>query len=243
MGNCYLKLHGRLGNQLFQIATAYSYCKKYNKTLYLFTHTPQYNIDMIGNLYSNTIFKKFKYGIATSPVSVINETSHNYVEIPFVDGDVMIQGYYQSHRYFSDVSDEFVNLLCLPDIDYIDQNSVAFHIRRGDYLNISNAGPQCNTDYFNILFEKFKDYTIDVFTDSPDYVKTEFSKFDFNTMNYPELKTLTAIAGYDIVGCSNSSFSWWASFLGKSNKQVYVPSKWMGSGDYIDIYRPDMIKI
>ena len=38
---------------------------------------------------------------------------------------------------------------------------------------------------------------------------------------------------------SNSSFSWWGSYLNNNNNQVYVPSIWFGPNgekNYQDIY-------
>jgi len=46
---------------------------------------------------------------------------------------------------------------------------------------------------------------------------------------------------------SNSSFSWWGSYLNKNiNKKIYCPSIWFGpkgENNYQDIYEDDWVKI
>lgn len=242
MNKCYVKVEGGVGNQLFQIATAYSYCKKYDKMLCIDDSNWTASQGKSPKDYKLTIFKNFLYENSPSNVTQILEESSKYNELSFVEGDISLHGYFQSPKYFNDHLEEFILNLSIPEVrtDFIKNNNVAFHIRRGDYLNYPHIFNIGNT-YFKNQFEKFKDYQINVFTDSPDIVCKEFEDYEFNLIQTSsELNDLALIAKHDIVVCSNSSFSWWGSALG-TPKMVIVPEKWLIDRDCSDVYRNDMI--
>ena len=248
MNDCFVKVGGGLGNQLFQIAAAYSYCKKYNKKLYIDISDWSASQGKNPITYKNSIFKNFEYNLFSTPdVTQIVEEDLNYKELPFYDGNVSLNGYFQSLKYFDDCTSEFINKLHLPSIDisFIQEKNVAFHIRRGDYISFSHIYNVCTTEYFNSQFEKFKDYQINVFTDSPDIVCEEFKNKKFNLIiSNSELEDLTLMSLHTNIVCSNSSFSWWASLLGSKKDSIIVPNRWFNnSQNHYDIYRPDFTKI
>jgi hypothetical protein len=58
-----------------------------------------------------------------------------------------------------------------------------------------------------------------------------------------ELEDLYLLSQMDAIIICNSSFSWWASYLGKQ-KQVIAPKRWFGikgPQDYQDIYNKNWI--
>lgn len=244
MSACYVNVCGGVGNQLFQVAAGYSYCKKYGKDLYI--DILHWNASQGVNPYeySKEILSKFKFRVGVDfNIKPIIEKTTTYKEIPYENVDISLNGYFQSLKYFEEYAEEFKSLLVLPEVNisFIKEKNVAFHIRRGDYLNYQHLYG-LGDNYFRNQFEKFKDYQINVFTDSPEIVLKEFEEFDFNLIQTSsEIKDLTTIAHHDNVVCSNSSFSWWGSFLGKKKDKIIVPDKWITGQDFSDIYRPDMI--
>lgn len=247
MNNCFIKVIGGLGNQLFQVAAAYSYCKKYNKNLYI-DISDWYACQGSNPIkYKDSIFKNFKYHLYSTPETTrINEQNLSYKEFPFYDGDVSLYGYFQSDKYFSEHKQEFINLLNLPTVNnsFIEERNIAFHIRRGDYMANADMYNVCDTDYFNNQFDNFKDYQINVFTDSPDIVYKEFKNKKFNLIiSNSELEDLTLMSSHTNIVCSNSSFSWWASLLGKKKDSIIVPDRWFNNTqNNYDIYRSDFTK-
>jgi hypothetical protein len=248
MNKCYIKLRGRLGNQLFQIAAAYAYCRDYNLDLKINTENFPYDGESASDPYSRTIFKNFNYEIPLSKECEFTEhNAYKYVKIPDPekDKDIHLNGYFQSLKYFQNYADDFKNLLYTPsDIDSMNSDRVAFHIRRGDYLTIENAYKICNTKYFNKCFEIFDGYNIDIFSDSPEYISNEFKGYKFNLhRSRPALDDLILLSKYKNIVCSNSSFSWWGSFLGTNKNKIIVPEYWM-NGEYSrDIHRDEFIKL
>lgn len=243
---CYIDLMGGIANQMFQTATAFSYSKKYDKELILNVsrwHATQGNNPIF---YKDDLFKNFKYSLVPYNTVMYREKNFGYDELPNFEGDINLNGYFQTFKYFQDCKDEFISLLELPDVDISDKSEekpeVGIHIRRGDYMNFSKRLHVCNTEYFKYFFEKYKDCDIKVFTDSKRDVYEEFKEYNFKIIDLnSDIKELTRMSKCDIIVGSNSTFSWWASLLG--NKECYFPSVWFADLPreyYEDIYRDDM---
>jgi hypothetical protein len=240
MSNCHVALVGGLGNQLFQVAAGYAYSRKYDKNLVLDISKWSAHQGRCPNQYQNNIFSNFKYSTYhTRNVIPIHEKRFNYDPLPFMHGDVCLHGYFQSLKYFEEYKDEFINLLNLPDVSI--DGDVAVHIRRGDYLQFANIHLVCGTDYFLHHISKFPEAKVNVFTDSPEYVQAEFGNMNIIKSN-SEIEDLTMMSQHDNIICSNSSFSWWASLLGKEKKKIIVPKIWFHNfEDHHDIYRNEFI--
>lgn len=247
MSACYANVVGGIGNQLFIVAAAYAYAKKHGKDFYINSSGWNGSQGKHANIYKDTIFKNFKYSsYYTRDVIPIMEKRFNFDEPPFHHGSVSFNGYFQSLKYFENCKDEFINLLSLPEVktSFIHEKSVAFHIRRGDYLHFPHIFNVCDTDYFKRLFKNFENYEINVFTDSDLHVLNEFPDEDFRLLKgKDELEDLTIMAKHPNIVCSNSSFSWWASLLGGKKQKIIVPNKWLLGKDCSDIYTEDMIII
>jgi hypothetical protein len=246
MDKCYVNVCGGVGNQLFQIANGFAYSKKYSKELYV--NSSNWNASQ-GNhcdSYKDDLFKNFKYeSPENNRYTILTERNSDFYELPFIDGDVVLEGYFQSLKYFDTDKDEFMSKLCLRKVDtsFIKEKNVAIHIRRGDYLRHSNVHLVCGEKYFTTMFKKFDKYQVNVFTDSPEYVLKEFDPYYFNLIQTSsELNDLTLMSKHDNIVCSNSSFSWWASILGKPKQRVIVPERWYNDRSCLDIYYEGMIK-
>jgi len=241
METVYSNVCGGIGNQLFQVAAAFSYSRLSRKDLKI--DATRWTASQGRNPleYKDSIFKNFEYGEWDGSTE-FTEEGFRYEDIPFIRGDVMLSGYFQSWKYFYDFMEEFIDQLVLPEVrtNFIKEKNVAFHIRRGDYLKFPDIF-DIGQEYFRRQFFNFQDYQINVFTDSPELILKEFDGYDFNLIQTSsELNDLTLISQHDNVVCSNSSFSWWASLLGKEKTKIIVPDKWIKGTDCTDIYRSEM---
>lgn len=240
MSACCIRVIGGLGNQLFMIATAFAYAKRFGKDLIVDDTKWFAGQGNHPNAYKSNIFKNFQFGPTPADHTVVREKRHNYDELPFVEGNVLLAGYFQSLKYFDDYKEEFISLLNTPQFAK-QPGRVAFHIRRGDYVMKAHEHLTCKTNYFESQFERFDPKSVDVFTDSPDYVRSEFSHRDLNIVALEsDTQELALMSGYDTIVCSNSSFSWWASMLGDTKKEIIVPDAWLHGCDFSDIYRQGM---
>jgi len=115
-------------------------------------------------------------------------------------------------------------------------NVTAVQIRGSDYiknsLNSSLFGV-CNRLYYLAAVEtmaaKHQEICpeIDIFTDDPCFV--ESFKFPFQFKLRPKQETLSeflALMQYEYIVISNSTFAWWAAYLGKRHKTVIRPTPW-----------------
>jgi hypothetical protein len=239
MSNCYANVCGGVGNQLFQVAAAYTYAKRYGKDFFIDYSKWHASQGTNPLQYENTIFKNFQYGVGKEFNPELLEEGFGYSPLREIEGDVSLTGYFQSWKYFED---DFKDLIVLPQVrtDFIEEKNVAFHIRRGDYLKFPDIF-DIGQEYFRRQFFNFSEYQINVFTDSPEIVLAEFDGYDFNLIQTSsEINDLTLISQHDNVVCSNSSFSWWASYLGKPKTKIIVPDKWLKGSNCADVYRSDM---
>lgn len=212
------------------------------------------------NMKNEKIIQLFnKINICCSP------TIFEYYPNLKVKNNTYIEGAaFQSWKYFKgydeQIKNEFLvtekmsdkNNEILKDIKLT--NSVCVHIRRGDYTNsfYSSTLQICNYDYYKRAMQyiatKVENPTFYIFSNSHEdheWIKEHY-KFDYNVIyvdldnpDYEELRLMYSCKHFII---SNSSFSWWAQYLSKSEeKEVVAPSKWhLEKGiNTEDIYMPN----
>ena len=178
--------------------------------------------------------------------------------------DGYLEGFWQSWKYSKDIRDKikicfrFVNELTDQNKEYEDMinntESVAVHIRRGDYLKQKDIyGNICTEQYYRKAVETMngliKNPKYYFFSNDLEWVKAKFGKAD----NYVYIEGNPEKRGY-IDMClmskckhqiiANSSFSWWAAFLNDNpNKSVICPDRWVNTKDTPDIYCEDWLLI
>jgi hypothetical protein len=197
-------------------------------------------------------FDKFKFDLIFKPfeVNTINSWKfETYDErIHSLNTNVLLEGYFQSAKYFNNDKD-YISYIYGPNKSYLMQlrsllldygidieNSVAVHVRRGDYLRMrepysnSDTGWALPIQYYrkalNILDKKIKPVFI-----STDY---EFIRYAFGQQAICSPFTdasrdmmLMALCRYKVL--SNSTFAWWGAYLGGiHDKLVIAPKYWMG---------------
>lgn len=187
-----------------------------------------------------------------------------------LNDDVYLSGYWQCEKYFSDIKDELKSKFIWETNSKIEtellaireSNSVAVHIRRGDYLYTHNAtvyGDICTKEYYKKAIEYMRE-KLDApqfffFSNDLRWVKDELvSEYDdefkacchFVTCNgddSPEYDMyLMKECRHNII--ANSSFSWWGAWLGdNTDKIVIAPHRWFNNHDVADQICDDWIKI
>lgn len=246
-------LMGGLGNQMFQIAKAKTEGYIHNTPVYF---KPFSFLPMEGNqtiTYVDNIFRNIDFKENINPQKRIDEISWNYSDLKYdYDTSIMFYGYYQSSKNFKNYSENIKNLF-LPTEEFkqklmtlypliFEKNSVSIHIRRGDYLTVSDILPVIGKSYIDKSLKSIGKYThLFIFTNDKvwaeknlDYDKCTIVS-DLN--DYEDLWAIS-LCNHNIM--SNSSFSWWGTYLNKNkNKKVYIPSIWFGpkgEQNYKDIY-------
>lgn len=197
-----------------------------------------------------------------------HESSLNFDEKVINSDPAYLTGYFQSYRYFKDISDlvrsefTFIDKVkkdpfiesYLQKISSYGKNAVSIHIRRGDYLDNEAAfGNICTENYYQsamkLILEKRPEAHFFVFSNDEPWAKEwASSKGNISVIQgIPEEKGYLAMFLMSRCGShilANSSFSWWAQFLNDaSSKLVVSPSPWFGDRDCHELYMDSFMKV
>lgn len=191
-----------------------------------------------------------------------------YDERVFTDTrNLYLIGYWQTEHYFSSIRNEILKAFAFPSFTPNSQNetlskemqqrrSVAIHIRRGDYLKISNTSGICTIDYYKkaitCIQESSSPELFAIFSDDMDWCMEQFGAIignaDIRFVNWNKGKEsfrdmqLMSLCKHNII--ANSSFSWWGAWLNQNpDKIVIAPSRWMNSEGWSEIIPEDWITI
>jgi hypothetical protein len=252
--SCYVALIGGLGNQMFQIATAYAYCKRHELKLVLAADTG--GIPTRPTYWTSFLANCSLYIGSASPGPVWRELSFSYTEIP--RGASVLQGFFQSSRYFLDSAAD-IRALFTPSeaiqaavkVRYshlLEKPYVVMHVRRGDYFDGANRPIHgiLTPAYYRRAMALFPGASFLVVSDEPDWCKAQPWLSGTEVLEESdECVTLWLMAQFREFIISNSSFSWWAAWLSASTK-VVAPATWFGPGGpprWSDVYEADWIRL
>lgn len=182
-------------------------------------------------------------------VPILREASHDQsfdrrlVEAP---ADCMMFGYFQSPLYFQSISEslrsELKSLIAAAvtapghlGARLASPASVAVHVRRKDYLDLP-IFQVCDSNYYQEAISRMRarlpEARFFIFSDDPDWCRSQFHEADQEVVDLFPASTnplhdlhLMSLASHHII--ANSTYSWWAAWLGeKSGQRVFMPDRW-----------------
>jgi len=185
-------------------------------------------------------------------------TDLKYTQVP---KHCVLEGYFQSEKYFSPIC-QLIKEELTPKAKYpesiqkqvgsllADRLSVSIHVRRGDYLFAESGFQVCELDYYldaiTHLHQRLGRLNLYIFSDDPDWVKTNLVSLKIEPINVRIINTGSDVLDiYYMSSCrhhiiSNSSFGWWGSWLGeKADSLIIFPQKWFIDGTYPHDMIPD----
>ena len=249
---------GRLGNQLFQIATTVATALR-NNIVYAFPKW-EYNKQLRTPIQS--FVNDYEEKIKLSFDNIYREETFNYNEIDLSNlikkdntvNVISLSGYFQSEKYFKDYRPSIIRLFA-PSSElhkevinkYYSISSQTYfaptcsiHVRRTDYVDNQFYHP-LDMEYYTdsiikmIVDEQVANYI--VFSDDIDWCKEHFAplihlfkdiSIKFSEGN-DELTDLMLMKYCHHHIIANSSFSWWGAWLCiNPEKKVIFPPKWFG---------------
>jgi hypothetical protein len=268
-------INGGIGNQLFQYAIGRALAIKNKDILQLdiqdLSHNQKYGqvpreldltkFNIIAPIAETKVAKKLRdpYGLPSFVLRRLRMKFISYGETGYnpqllkQTGDVYLDGYFQSYKYFADIRQTLLTEITLKEglgnsaNDWHKQiiatpATVSIHIRRGDYVTNENTrknfGP-CPLDYYTRTMEKIETIitnpTYVIFSDDITWVK-ENLPLPKNThyvsgvgMTAVEDLVLMSTCTHNII--ANSSFSWWGAWLNKNPKKIVIaPTPWLDNG-------------
>ncbi len=270
-----IRLLGGLGNQMFQYSIGLANSIEYNQRLFIddsplkknHFHVNQITprklelnlfpeikirrlpaiLDIITNNASH-IFSKLarRAGLLKS----IRQNENEFVKIEKIKpyGLNIVEGYFQSPKYFEEYSERIRISFSFPELDrrntmtksaIVNSNSVSIHVRRGDYTTNYDTLMYHGIlpiDYYRnaikYLKQKQNDLNYFIFTDDISWVKENF-RLEEEALVFVEGNTgsdswkdmaLMTFAKHHII--ANSSFSWWGAWLSQSSGTKIAPVNW-----------------
>lgn len=238
---------GRLGNQMFQYAALKG----------IATHK--------GYWYSipekNSLVEHFKI-----PPTLSNQNTQSVYEETFefnenlfntCPDDIDLIGYFQTEKYFKHIEEQIrqdftfhdrIVKVCSHYRNSVFPNTelISLHIRRTDYL--SDFKFHClSLDYYQEALKLLPEVPVMIFSDDPEWCKKTFSdrRFVISVSNDVGIDLcLMSLCNYHII--ANSSFSWWGSWLARSQKTI-APKNWfegdLSHSNTKDLYLPEWVTI
>jgi hypothetical protein len=164
--------------------------------------------------------------------------------------DCVLTGFFQTPRYFGGVEGKLREELRMDDLPWPDETrrmaervregrSAAVHVRRTDY--IGNADVEvCGLDYYRRAMDRLRSrregLRFYLFSDDPAWCQKHLAADDAEVCALEGARGdalhdlyLMSQARHQVI--ANSSYSWWAAWLGKkSGQEVLLPSVWYRSG-------------
>ncbi len=244
-----VKFNGRLGNQLFQF-TFLRYLKSLSKHQIFFFPNPHhayfakyFDLGVFNNLTLNS--KLYSVLMRIIPKALkFREVYIQNIQVPKpveIKNNTIYTGFFQTDWYLNQTPDKLQLKLKKKYIDQFrnlygdifNQNkTIAVHIRRTDYLNYGKRDISLPIEYFKNRLNGISDlssYRVFFLSDDINFVKKEFDvKENFIFSENSEIIDFQIIKNADIAIISNSSFSWWASYLSEKQNKVYAPKNWLG---------------
>ena len=260
------RLQGGLGNQLFQIAACFAIQKqqtinspkilipsctinphKSSKIEYetLFLTLPNtYSIKLPEEILQS--WNTFANAAINMGINFQNQQGNSFApwDPSAIQTPCVLEGYFQFWPPLKSLWREFTKcVLSAFPIDPLlpykgDTNHVFIHVRRGDYVALSDYHYLQDESYYKNALQHFsKDTKFLIFSDDINFCKscgffdTIANKIFINEPD--EIQALAIMAGVCHGGaiCANSTFSYWGAILGpyyhaEERSKVIVPSKW-----------------
>ena len=177
-------------------------------------------------------------------------------------------GMFQSWRYFDDCGPELrerMSRLTKPSDWYLEMcekikpgsGSIGLHVRRGDYVLPEQQKIQglATRAYYERSLTDLRrmgfDGPVYLATDSPESVREEFAGMgEFLPIDPPRgvnpFEVVLLLSRVDGLVIANSSFSWWAGFIGeRPGRVVIAPRPWFtqAGADTRDLLPPDWLTL
>lgn len=226
--------YGRLGNQMFQIASTIGIAVKSG---WQFAFPEWKNHDHLERFGAKEDIDVQKYFVNKLPVyngpKLPDSFIHwGYWPVNLKGGsDISLSGHMQSEKYFLHCQNLIRHYFKMVD-EYPNSDLCAIHVRLGDYDN--NYHPRLDMKYYAKAMDKIPGGEFLIFSDEPEIAKDMFEKhfgYKFRTapcIDYMDDFKFMKSCKHFIIG--NSTYSWWPAWLSdQPGKVVVAPSHWFGA--------------
>lgn len=253
--NCIL--HDGLGNRLFQIASLYAVAKDIPSCeMTIVDALPNaHSTKTYGHIYTNfAVLTTKDNASSTAPTlrvpehlaltyspDIVRKITTHLVESSDEHKRLNVVGFFQSEKYFKKYTSDVRHLFREPTFvtEHIEEHysnldkAYFIHVRLGDYLRSKLHFVDLTAYYETCLDLIGPDHIVLLFSNQVEKIDEVYPRLKTRPNvvvvdETDELVTMYLMARCEKGGiCSNSSFSWWGSYLNKNvDKHVYMPRRW-----------------
>ncbi len=252
------KVYGGLGNQMFQYAAGYALARRLDTRLVLDTawFDPEvgpalrpFELHWFG--IEGGITRRDRILLRLRRAVVVTEQRFGYdIELETARGTVVLDGYWQSYKYFEGCADEIRAAFRFPELVSDEGKEVAraieacdcsvgVHVRRGDYAanpKLRRIHGVLSPEYYanaaaQIRGKVASDVRFFVFSDDIEWCRSSLqlgsdTAFVAGGRAAPDYEDMALLARCDHHVLANSSFSWWGAWLSPRDGIVVAPRPW-----------------
>jgi len=255
---------GGLGNQLFQLAAAYSYAKREKGTLRILRQTHNGSRPFYWDSICHTLQPHMVETLPSTLTSWHEPLPTMYTSIPpLPDSGIHLHGYFQTSAYHVD-KEEIRSLFASPSIEKVGMQEayhtlleqshrvIVVHCRQTDYLTHRDIHGPLTMDYYRRAIEQARSWVEDplflLCGDDHTFwapLCAELPSTAYHALEEPSVvRTFFLLQQFRHVIMSNSTFIWWCVYLSSDQGHVIAPAKWFGPNGphpFHDIYEPTWI--
>lgn len=219
------------------------------------------------SFYASTykMHKYLKWLHIRKPSTIVEILSKPYHADVFTDKSCYYDGYWQDSRYYIDIKEELAECFTFKNplnpnnqetLNHICScNSIGIHIRRGDYLKKARYRGICDVEYYTkaikLVKEQISNPHFYFFSNDIEWCKdnlmslmadSEYSIVDWNKGedSYIDMQLMSNCQSLII---ANSSFSWWAAYLGYKKDLVIAPKTWFNTTPPLSIQMEEWVLV
>lgn len=235
-----VNFNAQLGNQLFLLATAYAYAKDQNYDLLVPKIISQGHCFGIAKNHENIFSSIATRPLPLPPFRIYREPAFSFLRIPRIP-NVELRGYFQSEKYFQHRRAEILDLFSLKKEKWealLNQFSFLTHplkigvqIRVYDVAGVDAPHPTFGTPYYEKAFAQFPSEALFlVSSNKKEIAKRILAPINRNIIFLDETndyQDLLILSRCEHLVSSNSSFGWWAAWLGEQKgRRCIFPMPW-----------------
>lgn len=211
------------------------YVGEFGNNLFTYTYSrimsERYGIQLISDLpkngyLTNTTSKKGNI-YNTSPIIVDDRDNPDFISPNFSEKRMyIICGFFQDIKYYQD-REYIKTFFKLPTLD-ANEEDLVIHIRLNDYKYFGELGTVLNPTYYLEAIKKVNYKKLYIVTDEPtdESYLSNFKDLSPTIVHGSPEHDFRFMMRFKKIIIANSSFSWWAAFLGEAS-ELYSPSVWL----------------
>lgn len=207
----YLGRNGRLGNQLWQIASTIGIARRRDEP----ARFPFWRYE--------PYFRVPESFFSLAHVSEGSDLGRDYLQdLNHLEGvELLVRGYFQpSDRVEEQLRHRYRDFFRL-------EHKTSVHVRRGDYTRHSELFALLPVDYYLAAMERTRPPHV-IFSDDLSWSRKRFGSGCWYMEHNRDYEDLFLMAACDEHVTANSTFSWWGAWL--SGGRAIYPRSWFGEG-------------